>query len=125
MARILVVDDEESIRELIKEVLSPDGHHFDEAGNGAEALEKLRAAEYDLLIIDRNMPRMTGIEAVTILRANPKLKSLKVLMCTSASVTKEVEEAFSAGANDYILKPINLQMLAGKVKKHLSGPKPA
>src|SRR5687767_916526 len=120
MAKILVVDDEEAIRELIKEVLAADGHSFITAENGAEALERLKAGPVDLVIIDRNMPRMNGIEAVTILRANPGFKALKVLMCTSASVTKEIDEAYAAGANDYILKPINLQLLAGKVRKHLA-----
>jgi CheY-like chemotaxis protein len=120
MAHILIVDDEESIRELIKEVLSMHGHTFDMAGNGAEALEKIRAAKYDLVIMDRNMPKMTGVQALAMLRTNPAYKDLKVLMCTSASVAKEVDEAFQAGASDYILKPINLQLLSGKVQKHLA-----
>ena len=95
-----------------------DGHTFDEAANGAEALEKIKAhPRYDLVIMDRNMPKMTGIQALQILRGNPAFAGLKVLMCTSASVTKEVDEAYEAGANGYILKPLNLQMLAGKVKK--------
>ena len=120
MARILVVDDEDSIRELIKEVLSMDGHTLETAGDGAQALELIRKTNFDLVILDRNMPTMTGIQALAILRSNPSYKGLKVLMCTSASVTKEVDEAFAAGANDYILKPINLAMLQGKVKKHLA-----
>lgn len=119
MAHILVVDDEESIRALIREVLSTQNHTFDEAGTGAEALEKVRSGKYDLVVMDRNMPTMSGIQALSILRANPQYKDLKVLMCTSASVTKEVDEAFQAGANDYILKPLNLQMLIKKVQRQL------
>jgi CheY-like chemotaxis protein len=120
MAHILIVDDEDSIRELIKEVLAMDGHTFDMAGDGSQALEKIRSKPFDLVIMDRNMPTMTGIQALAILRAHPKYKELKVLMCTSASVTKEIDEAFEAGATDYILKPINLQMLLGKVTKHIA-----
>jgi two-component system, chemotaxis family, chemotaxis protein CheY len=120
MAHILIVDDEDSIRELIKEVLAMDGHTFDMAADGSQALEKIRAKPFDLVIMDRNMPTMTGIQALAILRAHPKFKELKVLMCTSASVTKEIDEAFEAGATDYILKPINLQMLLGKVTKHIA-----
>lgn len=119
MAHILIVDDEESIRELIKELLSINGHTFDMAANGAEALERLRKSKYDLVVMDRNMPKMTGVQAVAMLRSNPAFKDLRVIMCTSASVAKEVDEAFSAGANDYILKPINLQLLAAKVAKNL------
>jgi CheY-like chemotaxis protein len=124
VAHILVVDDEAAIRELIQEVLSMDGHTCDQADNGASALEKLKAGgKYDLMIMDRNMPKMTGIQALQLLRSNAAFKELKVLMCTSASVNREVEEAFEAGATDYILKPINLAMLSGKVKKHLGLPK--
>lgn len=119
MAHILIVDDEESIRELVKEVLASQGHTFDMAENGAAALERIKAKAYDLVIMDRNMPKLDGIQALTMIRANPKLKDLKVIMCTSASVTKEVDEAFAAGATDYLLKPLNLQMLMGKVSKAL------
>lgn len=119
MAHILIVDDEESIRELIRMVLETNGHTFDLAADGSEALERLRKAKYDLVIMDRNMPKMTGVQALTVLRTNPAFKDLKVLMCTSASVAKEVDEAFQAGANDYILKPLNLQLLASKVSKAL------
>lgn len=123
MAHILLVDDEAAIRDLIKEVLSMDGHTFDEAEDGSMALERLKKKpDYDLVIMDRNMPKMTGIQALQILRGNPSFAKLKVLMCTSASVTKEVEEAFAAGATDYILKPINLQMLSGKVRKIVALP---
>jgi len=119
VAHILVVDDEAAIRDLIKEVLSMEGHTCDQAENGAAALERLRSgAKYDLVIMDRNMPKMTGLQALQLIKTNPTLALIKVLMCTSASVTREVEEAFEAGATDYILKPINLQMLAGKVRKH-------
>ncbi|MBI3554526.1 MAG: response regulator [Elusimicrobia bacterium] len=119
MAHILVVDDEDSIRALIKEVLSSQGHTFDEAATGTEALERLRKTKYDVVILDRNMPVMDGIQALAVMRASPQFKNVKVLMCTSASVTKEVDEAFAAGANDYILKPLNLQALIKKVQKAL------
>ena len=63
---------------------------------------------------------MDGVQAITLLRANPKYKALKVIMCTSSSVTKEVDEAFAAGATDYIIKPVNLAALLGKVSKLLA-----
>lgn len=120
MARILVVDDEPSVCELIKDVLGSQGHTVEMAGDGSAALERLRNDHaYQLLIIDRAMPRMTGIQALTMIRSNPKYAKLPVIMCTSASVTKEIDEAFAAGANDYVLKPINLQALIAKVDKAL------
>ncbi|MBI5247250.1 MAG: response regulator [Elusimicrobia bacterium] len=122
MARILIVDDEEFIRDLIKEVLTPQGHEFELAANGSEAFELMRKKTIDLAIVDRNMPGMTGIEVVQLIRQNPKTKTMKVLMCTASSVTKEIDEAFNAGADDYILKPLSFPALLGKVAKALASP---
>ena len=122
MAKILVVDDEMSVRELIKEVLSTTPHEVDLVEDGMAAVQAVRKKDYNVMIIDRNMPKMTGLEAVTIIRSNPKYQSLKIIMCTSVSVTQEVDEAFAAGANDYILKPINLKALLAKVEKALLTP---
>jgi CheY-like chemotaxis protein len=122
MARVLIIDDEESIRELIKEVLISQGHEFELAASGAAAFEILRKKAIDLAIVDRNMPGMTGIEVVQLIRQNPKTKDIKVLMCTGSSVTKEIDEAFNAGADDYILKPLSFPALLGKVAKALAAP---
>ncbi|TPW18678.1 MAG: integral membrane sensor hybrid histidine kinase, partial [Elusimicrobia bacterium] len=70
MARILIVDDEPAIRELIATVLGMHGHACDMADGGVQALSHLQRKPYDLLIIDRNMPVMDGIQAVSALRAN-------------------------------------------------------
>ena len=122
MARILIVDDEESIRDLIKEVLISQGHEFELAANGVEAFEILRKKTIDLAIVDRNMPGMTGIEVVQLIRQNPQTKTMKILMCTGSSVTKEIDEAFNAGADDYLLKPLSFPALLGKVAKALASP---
>jgi len=122
MASILIVDDEETIRDLLKEVLSSQGHTFHLAAHGAEAFEILREKTVDLAIIDRNMPGMTGIEVVQLIRLNPKTSKVKILMCTAASITKEVDEAFAAGADDYILKPLDFATVLGKVAKALASP---
>lgn len=120
MADILIVDDEECIRDLLKEVVTVDGHKSHLAASGTEAFDILRKKSIDLVLVDRNMPGMSGIEIVQLIRRNPKTAKMKVLMCTAASVTKEVEEAFAAGADDYILKPLNFQAVLGKVAKALA-----
>jgi len=122
MARILIVDDEESIRDLIKEVLSSEGHEFQLAADGKQAFDALKSKPFDLAIVDRNMPGMSGIEVVQLMRQSPKLAKIKVLMCTGASVTKEIDEAFAAGADDYVLKPLNFAQLTAKVAKALASP---
>ena len=120
MARVLIVDDEEFVRDLIKEVLLAQGHEFELAADGAEALDILRKKAIDLAIVDRNMPGMSGIQVVQLIRQNPRTKALKVLMCTASCVTKEIDEAFAAGADDYILKPLNFSALLNKVTKALA-----
>lgn len=122
MARILIADDEEPVRELIKEVLSAGKHEFLLADSGSRALELLRSKGADLAIIDRNMPGLGGIDVLKVIRSDPKLAKLKVLMCTAASVTAEIDEAFAAGADDYALKPLNFPALLAKVAKALAKP---
>lgn len=123
MASILIVDDEESIRDLIKEVLLPGNHQFHFAADGKQALDIVRKKGVDLAIVDRNMPGMTGIQLVQLIRQNPKTAAIKILMCTGASFTKEIDEAFAAGADDYLLKPLNFAQLLDKVKKALASPR--
>lgn len=118
MPRILVTDDEEQIRELLKEVLGMQGYQIDTCVNGQEAVERLKTQAYDLVILDRNMPIMTGIEAIAAIRASadPRVKAQKILMFTSASIVTEIDEAFRSGADDYLLKPLNLTAILQKVK---------
>jgi len=122
MARVLIVDDEKPIRELIREVLSAQGHEFELAADGAEAFASMRKRSFDLAIVDRNMPGVTGIEVVEAIRKDPKTAAMKVLMCTASSVPLEIDEAFAAGADDYILKPLNFPELMGKVARALAVP---
>ena len=122
MARILIVDDVDSIQQLIREVLLDYGHEFDLAANGAEAVKILNAKKIDLAIIDCNLPGMSGLEIVRLIRQNPKTKEIKILMCTGSMVTKEVDEALAAGADDYIGKPLDFTALISKVDKALALP---
>lgn len=118
MAHILIVDDDASIRDLIKDVLAAPGRTFAAASSGADALGLIAKARFDLVILDRNMPRMGGLEVLKTLRANPATAKLKVLVCTGAEMLSEVEESFAAGANDYIVKPLDFEKLKAKVSYH-------
>lgn len=117
MAHILVIDDDYSVQSLVTDILGLAGHTSETAANGYDGVMLTKQHKFDLIIVDRNMPVMDGIHAVAAIRAEPKTKDLKIIMCTSCSVGKEVDEAYAAGANDYILKPINIQMLTAKVGK--------
>lgn len=118
MAHILIVDDDAAIRDLIKEVLAAQGHAFAMAASGAEALALVAKTRFDLVLLDRNMPKMSGLDVLKTLRANPATAKLKVLVCTAAEMLAEVDEAFSAGATDYIVKPLDFAKLTAKVARH-------
>ncbi|MEK7234070.1 MAG: response regulator [Elusimicrobiota bacterium] len=109
MTRILVVDDEESIRVLLQDVLGSNGYACEGVGSAHEALEKIERSDYDLMIIDQNMPIMTGSQAIALLRSNPKHHGLPILMCAARPPEKNM------GVNGYIPKPIDLQGLLDAV----------
>ena len=120
MARILIVDDQKMICELLKDVLTQQGHVVDAVYNGLEAVDRVMKQSYDVVVIDRHMPEMTGIEAISLIRRNPRFKDLKIIICTSAAINGEIEEAFDAGANDYLIKPVDIHRLTAKIQKALS-----
>lgn len=121
MARILVVDDDAAIAELIREVLASQGHVFTAAASGERALELIAKNAFDLVVLDRNMPGMDGLQVLKTLRANPATAKLKVIVCTAAEMLSEVDEAFTAGATDYIVKPLDFEKLKAKVARHARG----
>jgi two-component system chemotaxis response regulator CheY len=114
MPRILIVDDEESIRSLLQDILGSNGYEVDGVGSAHEAFAKLAEKSYDLVMMDENMPLMTGSQAVIYLRSHPKFRSLPILMCTSRLPDKNI------GVNGYIDKPIDLKNLLETVGKILS-----
>jgi len=118
MSRILIVDDDEAIRDLLKELLAGGGGHLiDGAADGEEALKKISARPYDLIVLDKNMPGLSGIETLSRLRKLPNAKGARVIMCTAADSLGDVDEALTAGADDYISKPIDSKRLAEKAAK--------
>ncbi|HEX4047626.1 MAG TPA: response regulator [Elusimicrobiota bacterium] len=119
MARILAVDDEEPILLIVKRLLTLHGYAVDTAADGAAAVDQLQKKHYDLMIIDLVMPRMSGLDAVAIVRSSPKFKSLKILMVTHTSVTKDVDAAYHAGIDGYVVKPFDIQQLLEKIERTL------
>lgn len=110
--KILVVDDEEMIREVLKEYLQADGHETDEAKDGVEAVEKCRYGDYDLLIMDVMMPRMDGFSAVKEIR---KQKDVPVIMLSARGEEYDKLFAFQLGADDYVTKPFSPRELMARV----------
>ena len=115
--RILVVDDDISIRELSAEVLIPSGYQVDTAEDGAAGWEALQANRYDLLITDNKMPKVSGVELVKKLRS--ARMTLPVVLASSAIPTEELSQNPSLQLADTLLKPFTIDELLGTVKQVL------
>ncbi len=114
--KLLLVDDSSTMRRIQKTQLTGMGiTDIDEAGNGEEALTKLAAATYDVVLLDWNMPVMDGITLLKNIRQNGAYAGVKVIMCTSESEKAKVMEALKAGANNYIVKPFTPEALKEKL----------
>lgn len=118
--RILIADDEEALRELLREQLSAQGYTIDEAPDGEVAVEKLQKEKYDLAILDINMPRKNGLEVLKHIREQ-KLP-MRVIMLTGRLGFSVGSESILLGADEYITKPFDLDYLEMAIKKVLATP---
>ncbi|AFQ45922.1 response regulator [Desulfosporosinus meridiei] len=114
---ILVVDDNKSSRSSVIKFLSKLGHKVEEAENGADALSKLHARSFDLLLTDIKMPKISGLELLRTVTALPMGQKLKVVLFTGHGDLESAIEAIRSGAYDYLLKPIKVKVLAELVEK--------
>jgi phosphoserine phosphatase RsbU/P len=119
-SRILIVDDQLMVRELLKIYLTNGGYeNLLFATDGDEALEIIDAADPDLVVLDLQMPRMSGLDVCKALRADPKHELLPVLVQTAADSAQDRAEIFRSGATDMVGKPINDAELLARVGIHL------
>ncbi len=124
MSRILVVDDEEGVREFLAEALRDDGHTVEVAGDGAEAVERLGHDGYDLMMTDLRMPRYDGLSLVRFARA--ACPTMPVLVLTAYGSVDSAVEAMKLGAVDYLQKPIQSpRELRSLVRRALDRPRKA
>ena len=116
MTRVLVVDDESDIRELLRVLLERDGHKVIEASNGGEALKLFYAEQPDFVILDVAMPVLDGWETLARIR---EVSDVPVLMLTARAEELDKVRGLRAGADDYITKPFGRQELLARVKANL------
>ena len=117
---VLIVDDYKTMLRIIRNLLKQiEFDNVDEATDGTEALSKLRAGNYGLVISDWNMAPMTGLELLQEVRRDTKLKTLPFIMITAESKAENVVAAKQAGVSNYIVKPFNAETLKGKIEKVL------
>ena len=117
--RVLVVDDEAVNRKLCRLILENDGAQCDEAANGAEALQVAYQGRFDLILLDIDMPVMSGTETLKRLREAPPCPHLKVIMVSGRCTQDEMAQMLLAGADDYLAKPFSSTQLQSRVKAAL------
>lgn len=119
MARILVVDDSASMRQMVAFTLKGDGHQVVEAADGVQGLQCAKAESFNAVITDVNMPNMDGITLTRELRALPNYRFTPILTLTTESSAEKKAAGKSAGATGWLVKPFNPDQLLATVKKVL------
>lgn len=117
--RILSVDDSDTMRTFYDLLLSAHGYRVETAVDGVQAMGKLDAFRPDLVLLDLVMPNMDGIECCRSIKSDVRWRDTKVVMVTSRSDYAQIMEAFAAGCDDYIVKPVDRIELLLKVRELL------
>ena len=120
MPRVLIADDEPYQRILIRETLTEDPEFaFSEAENGAQALEQARSEQPDLIILDIMMPDMDGLQVCRLLKSDPRLQAIPVIMVTALNKEEDRVNALDAGADNFLSKPFEADELQSVVNDAL------
>jgi two-component system phosphate regulon response regulator PhoB len=114
-ARVLIVDDDPDIREVVAAMLEAVGLIVTAAGSAEEALDRVHSEPFDLLVLDWNLPKMTGLDLCRLLRKEPDHASLPVLFLTANASSQDMVEAFACGGDDYVVKPFRAPELGARI----------
>jgi CheY-like chemotaxis protein len=118
---ILIVEDNDNNRNLLKDLLIFHGHDVTVAGDGREGVDLARQLMPDLILMDIQMPGLDGMTAGRILKGDPTTSGLKIIALTSFAMQGDREKFMAAGFDDYLSKPISTRELPGMIKRWLEG----
>jgi two-component system cell cycle response regulator DivK len=118
--RILVVEDQQDNRQIVRDLLVANDYELSEAENGEEALLLAAKDRPDLILMDIQLPIMDGYEATRRIKADPYLRSIPVIAVTSYALNGDEEKARAAGCNDFVPKPFSPRQLLAKIRQYLS-----
>lgn len=116
MAKCLIVDDSKVIRKVAEQLLTQIGLAVDEAEDGSIALTKCRETAFDVILLDWNMPVMGGMEFLDALNAEPAIHRPKIIFCTTENSQDHIRSALTHGADDYMMKPFDREILSRKLQ---------
>ncbi|MBN2215928.1 MAG: response regulator [Pirellulales bacterium] len=119
MYKLLIVDDDESSREVLKDALEGDDYEISMACDGREGLDKVRADLPDLVLLDIDMPRMDGVEVLKAIMADPKTQLIPVIMVTAVNADSQIAMSLNIGAVDHIVKPYSSTIVRARVRAAL------
>jgi two-component system chemotaxis response regulator CheY len=115
--KVLIVDDFAASRKVLVITLEQLGFdNIEEVSDGNSALVRLKSGLFDLVIMDMDMPKMSGLELLQQIRYDPNLKQIPVLMVTENGMQENIVAAFKAGLNAYVVKPVDVKVFAEKMK---------
>jgi two-component system, OmpR family, KDP operon response regulator KdpE len=117
--RVLVVDDEPQIRRVMRTALTTAGYEVSDARSGEEAVEQLGEEKFDLILLDVNLPGMSGLEACRLIRHDTLVPDVPIIMLTVRNAEKDIVEALDAGADDYVVKPFGIPELLARIRAAL------
>jgi len=123
MSLILIVEDNEKNMKLVRDVLQVKGYETLEAGTGEDGLKIARARMPDLILMDIQLPGISGIEAIKALRADPATAGIPVIAITASVMQQDRQQIVNAGFNAFIEKPVNLRNLLDTVQQAIGGKK--
>ena len=115
--KVLIVDDFAASRKVLVITLEQLGFdNIEEVSDGNSALVRLKSGLFDLVIMDMDMPKMSGLELLQQIRYDPNLKQIPVLIVTENGMQENIVAAFKAGLNAYVVKPVDVKVFAEKMK---------
>ena len=117
--RILVVEDQEDNRQILRDLLGASGYDMVEAENGELAVTVATAQVPDLILMDIQLPLVDGYEATRRIKANPALSAIPIIAITSYALSGDEEKARAAGCDDYVTKPYSPRQLLAKIREYL------
>ena len=117
--RILVVEDQEDNRQILRDLLSSAGYEMTEAWDGEASVSAARAQRPDLILMDIQLPLMDGYEATRRIKANPELKNIPIVVVTSYALSGDDGKARAAGCDAYVTKPYSPRLLLAKIREFL------
>jgi len=119
MSKILVVEDQEDNRQILRDLLGSVGHEMIEAHDGVAAIAQASKHRPDLILMDIQLPTMDGYEATRQIKANPELAKIPIIVVTSYALSGDEDKARAAGCDAYVTKPYSPRQLLAKMNEYL------